>query len=94
MSAAPIAMRSHEAQLGGRPRLPISPVICTKIAASTNSPTSQPTMKARPVGLGRGVCNTSTAGIIDSGESATMSASGINSTNTDPQLPDIDRPSV
>ena len=61
----------------------------TKIAVNAASPTSQPARKAKPVGLGRGVCNTSTAGMIDNGDSATTSASGMSSVSTDPQLPDI-----
>ena len=40
----------------------------TKTAVSVASPNSQPPRNARPVGRGRGVCNTSTAGMIDSGE--------------------------
>ena len=43
----------------------------TKIAVIAARPNSQPARKARPVGRGRGVCSTSTAGMIDSGESAT-----------------------
>ena len=48
--------------------------------------------EASPVGLGRGVCSTSTAGMIDNGDSATTSASGMSSVSTDPQLPDIGGP--
>jgi hypothetical protein len=42
-------------------------------------------MKANPVGLGWSVCRTSiTAGIIDTGENATTSASGTSSPSNDP----------
>lgn len=46
-------------------------------------PTSQPIKNASPVGRGCGVCSTSTAGMIDSGDSATTSASGMSSVSTD-----------
>src|ERR1700722_7887868 len=93
--AAPMAMRSHDAQLGGLSRRPPSRSdTSTKMAANAASPTSQPAKNARPVDRGRGLCNTRTAGMIDSGDSATTNASGISSVSTDPQLADIEGPFV
>src|SRR4051812_48138768 len=95
MSAAPITTRSQDAHPGGLSRTPPNRLdTSTKIAVSAARPTSQPARNATPVGLGRGVCNTSTAGMIDSGDSATTSASGMSSVNTEPQLPDIIGPFV
>ena len=93
ISAAPMTMRSHDAQPGGlSPRPPTRLDTSTKMRVNTVRPTSQPARNASPVGRGRGVCNTSTAGMIDSGDSATTSASGMSSASTDPQLPDNGRP--
>jgi hypothetical protein len=64
------------------------------MAVNAASPISQPAMNARPVGRGLGVCNTSTAGMIDSGDSATTNASGISSVSTEPQFADIEGPFV
>src|SRR6476646_11831310 len=87
--------RSQEAHPGGLSRTPPMRLdTSTKIAVSGARPTRAPARNARPVGLGRGVCNTSTAGMIDSGDSATTSASGMSSVNTEPQLPDINGPFV
>ena len=87
MSAAPSAMRSHDAHDGGLSRPPPNrsdnPMNTTVSAAS---PTTQPARKARPAGLGRGVCRTSTAGMTDSGDAAMISASGTTSARTEPQL--------
>ena len=56
----------------------------TKTTVNAASPISQPAMKASPVGLGWSVCSTSsTAGIIDTGDSATTSASGTSSPSND-----------
>ena len=88
MSANPRTMRSQDTQAGGDLRsAPSASEDTTKTAVSATSPNSQPPRKARPVGLGRGVCNTSTAGMIDNGEIATTSASGISVASTEPQLP-------
>src|SRR5277367_4481013 len=88
MSANPRTTRSEDAQAGGDLRsAPSASDDTTKTAVSAASPDSQPPRKARPVGLGRGVCNTSTAGMTDSGEIATTSASGISVASTEPQLP-------
>src|SRR5271166_4508582 len=88
MSATPRTMRSQDAQAGGDlRRSPSASEDKTKIAVSAASPTSQPARKVSPVGVGRGVCNTSTAGMIDSGEIATTSASGISVVSTEPELP-------
>ncbi len=76
----PVACRGHPT--GWTPR--------RKIAVSAARPTSQPARKARPVGRGRGVCSTSTAGMIDSGESATTSASGMSSVSTRSMVPESD----
>ena len=92
INAAPTTMRSHAAHFGALSRPPSRSATSTKTAVSANSPTSQPARKARPVGLGRGVCSTRTAGMMDSGDSATTSASGMSSISTDPQLPDIQPP--
>ena len=73
---------------------PARPETSTKMAVNAVRPTSQPIRKARPVGRGRGVCSTSTAGMIDSGDSATTSANGMSSVSTDPQSPDNARPSA
>ena len=57
----------------------------TKTVVNAASPASQQAMKAKPVGFGRSVWRTSsTAGIIDTGDSATTSASGISSPSNDP----------
>ena len=89
-------MRSHDAQLGG-----LSPQAADQAGdldedrrQQRQARTASRPRKARPVGLGRGVCNTSTAGMIDNGDSATTSASGMSSVSTDPQLPDIGGPFV
>src|SRR5271166_1593110 len=88
MSANPRTTRSQDAQAGGDSRsAPSAPEDTTKTAVSAASPNSQPPRKARPVGLGRAACNTSTAGMIDNGEIATTSASGISVASTEPQLP-------
>src|SRR5580693_3619172 len=88
MSANPRTTRSQDAQAGGDLRsAPSASEDATKTAVSAARPNSQPARKARPVGRGRGVCNTSTAGMIDSGETATTSASGIRVASTEPQLP-------
>jgi hypothetical protein len=93
--SAPMTTRAHDAQPGGLSRSPPArPEISSRIAVSTASPKSQPARKARPVGRGRGVCNTITAGMIDSGDNATTSASGMSSVSTEPQLADIARPFV
>ena len=95
ISAAPTTMRSQDAQPGGLPpRPPTRPDTSRKMLVNAARPTSQPARNASPVGRGRGVCNTSTAGMIDNGESATTSASGMSSISTDPQLPDNARPFV
>jgi hypothetical protein len=59
----------------------------TKAAVSAVRPSSQPPRKTRLVGLGRCVCNTSTAGMIDNGETATTNASGISVVSRELQLP-------
>ena len=56
-------------------------------AVRTTRPSNQPPRNARPVGRGRGVCNTSTAGMTDSGEIETTSASGISVASRETQLP-------
>src|ERR1700680_1579050 len=95
MRPAPMPMRSHDAQLGGLSLSPPSRFDTSrKMAVNAASAISQPAMNARPVGRGRGVCNTSTAGMIDSGDSATTNASGINSVSTDPQFADIEGPFI
>jgi hypothetical protein len=43
-------------------------------------------MNANPLGLGLGACNTSTAGMIDSGDSAITSARGISRLSAEPKL--------
>src|SRR4051794_25538590 len=82
ISATPTPMRSHDAQLGGLfPSPPRRLDTSTKIDVNAARPTSQPARKASPAGLGRGVCSTNTAGMIDSGDNATTSASGMSSVN-------------
>ena len=66
----------------------------TKIAVYAVRPIRQPNRKATPACRGRGVCSTSTAGMMDSGDSATTSANGMSSVRTDPQLPDNARSSA
>ena len=88
MSANPRTTRSQDAQVGGELRRPPSASEdATKTAVSAARPSSQPPRKARLVGRGRGVCNTSTAGMTDNGETAMTSASGISVVSTEPQLP-------
>jgi hypothetical protein len=87
ISASPSTTRAQDAQAGG--------LLCRPLSASENAmnravsatrPSSQPPRKARPVGRGRGVCNTSTAGMTDSGEIDTTSASGMSVVSTEPKL--------
>src|SRR6266404_5360400 len=95
INSAPTTMRSHDAHPGGlSPRPPSRLDTSRKIAVNATSPSSQPARNAKPVGLGRGVCSTITAGMMDNGESATTSASGMSSVSTDPQSPDNTDPSV
>src|ERR1700754_1901069 len=86
----PTMMRIHDAHVGGLSLIPPArPEISTNTVVRTASPNSQPARNARPVGRGRGVLSTSTAGMIDSGDNATTIASGMSSVSTDPQLLDI-----
>src|SRR6478672_1298783 len=88
MSANPRTMRIQDAQAGGDlRRSPSASEEATKTAVSAANPNSQPPRKARPVGLGRGVCNTSTAGMTDNGDTEMISASGISVASSEPQLP-------
>jgi hypothetical protein len=57
----------------------------TNATVTAASPTTHPARKPKPAGLGRGVCKTSTAGMTNSGDSATTSASGTSSASTEPQ---------
>src|SRR4029077_17307558 len=82
----------HDAQPGGLLRPPNRFDTSRKIAVSAARPTSQPARKARPVGRGRGVCSTSTAGMMDSGESATTNASGMSSVSTRSIVPETPTP--
>ena len=87
MSAAPTTIRSHDAHVGGylcRP--PSSPETAMKIAVNTASATSHPARSARLVGRGRGVCNTSTAGMTENGERAITSAREMSPVSAEPQL--------
>src|SRR6516225_3728619 len=87
MSADPRTTRSQDAHLGGAlSRPPSRPDAPTESAVSAARPSAQPARKARPLGLGRGACNTSTAGITVSGESAMTSPSGMSAPSTEPQL--------
>jgi hypothetical protein len=61
--------------------MPRSAALCSAV-----SPSSQPPRKARLVGRGRGASKTSTAGMIDSGESAVTSARGMSPVSTEPKL--------
>ncbi len=45
-------------------------------------------MNASPVDLGRGVCNTNTAGMIVNGDRATTKANGMSSVRTERQISD------
>ena len=88
ISASPRTTRSQDAQVGGELcRPPSASEDATKTAVSATRPSNQPPRKARPVGRGRGVCNTSTAGMTDSGEIEMTSASGISVASTETQLP-------
>src|ERR1700760_173732 len=88
MRANPRATRSQDAQAGGfLCKSPRRSEDATKAAVSAVRPSSQPPRKTRPVGLGRCVCNTSTAGMIDNGETATTNASGISVVSRELQLP-------
>src|ERR1700740_346925 len=87
MRAAPRITRSQDAHVGGdlcRP--PSTPEAATESAVRAPRPSTQPARKARPLGLGLGACNTSTAGITVIGESAMTSPSGISAPSTEPQL--------
>ena len=85
MSAIPTTMRNHKAHGGFLSSPPSRLDTSTKIAVNAASPTTQPTRNARPVGFGRGVCSTSTAGMIESGERATTRARGMSSVSSEPQ---------
>src|SRR6516162_5979917 len=87
LRTVPRITRSQDAHVGGdlcRP--PSRPEAATESAVSAARPSTQPARKARPLGLGRGACNTSTAGITVSGESAMTSPSGMSAPSTEPQL--------
>src|SRR5437763_13331840 len=77
-----MTMRTQDAQAGGLLRSATRLDSSRKTTANAARPISQPAKKDRPVGRGRGVCNTSTAGMIDSGEKATTKASGMSSVST------------
>ena len=85
ISAIPITMRTQGAHGGVLFSPPSRLDTSTKIAVNAASPTTQPTRNARPVGFGRGVCSTSTAGMIDSGERATTRARGMSSVSSEAQ---------
>src|ERR1700722_11789088 len=89
MSAVPSTTRSQDAQVGGDDLwdCPSTPDPAPKRAVNAASPNSQPPRNARPVGRGRGACNTSTAGMMVSGETATTSPSGMSPVSNDPALP-------
>ncbi len=52
-----------------------------KVVSATR-PITQPARNANPLGRGRGECRTSTAGMIDSGDSAITSAKGMSSVSS------------
>ena len=85
ISAIPITMRNQAAHVGALSSPPSRLDTSTKIAVNAASPKIQPARKARLVGFGRGVWSTSTAGMIESGETATTSASGMSSVNSEPE---------
>src|SRR5271166_4821549 len=92
MRAAPRTTRSQDDHLGGDLSSPPSqPEAATANAVSAARPSTQPARKARPLGLGRGACNTSTAGMTVIGESEMTSPSGMSPAATDPQLPSMGR---
>ena len=84
-SAIPITMRTQGAHGGALFSPPSKLDTSTKIAVNAANPTTQPTRNARPVGFGRGVCSTNTAGMIESGERATTSARGMSSVSSEAQ---------
>lgn len=87
ISAAPTMMRSQDAHVGGdlcRP--PSSPDTATKIAVTAARVASHPARNARLLARARGVCNTRTAGMIDSGDSAITSARETSPVSSEPQL--------
>ena len=84
----PSTTRTQDAHAGGALCRPLrSPEAETKIAVSAQSPSNQPPRNAKPVGLGRGACKTSTAGMIVNGETAMTRASGMSAVSTEPQFP-------
>ena len=86
ISAAPITIRNQDAQPGGLPpTAPSRPDTPTNNAVSAAIPISHPARNIRPVGRGRGVCSTRTAGMIDNGDRATTSASGMSSVSSEIQ---------
>ncbi len=88
ISASPSTTRVQDAQTGALLCRPLSDSEdATNTAVSATRPSNQPPRNARPVGRGRGVCNTRTAGMTDSGEIDTTSASGIRVVSTETQLP-------
>src|ERR1700739_4924152 len=90
MSADPRTTRSQDAHLGGAlSKPPSSPDAPTESAVSAARPSTQPPRKARPDGLGRAACNTSTAGMTVIGESAMTSPNPVSPVRTVPQLPAI-----
>ena len=87
ISARPRTTRNHDAQVGGDLRSPSSaPDDEAKIAVSAHNPNTQLPRNASPVGRGRGVCSTSTAGMIDSGEIEMTNASGMSVVSAEPKL--------
>src|SRR5277367_3986313 len=87
-SASPSTTRVQDAQTGGLLCRPLrASEDATNTPVSATRPSNQPPRKARPVGRGRDVCSTSTAGMTDSGEIDTTSASGISVVSTETQLP-------
>src|SRR5277367_3066158 len=88
INANPRTTRVHDAQAGGLLcSAPSASEDATKAGVSTTRQTNQLPRKARLVGRGRGVCNTSTAGMTENGEIAMTSARGTNVASTETQLP-------
>lgn len=83
----PKTTRNQDAQAGGdlcRP--PSAPDAAMDNAVNAARLSTQPPRKARLLGRGRGACKTSTAGMIDSGESEMTSANPMTAVSTVPKL--------
>src|SRR5689334_10799955 len=84
--AAPTTIRTHDAHVGALLKSPSRSETSTKTAVMAASATTHPSRYISEAGRGWVVCNTKTAGMIDSGDNVITNASGINSVSTDPVM--------